>query len=755
MSQLYEYPVSLEQYNVSGKTYELPGKVMYVTEQFVPSLQWVPEWSNYVFVVSFIIGFALLSAFYIDLSSYQYYICSGLAMLAIVSFDIDGLMHTTQSIYTGVALAMYILVSFGLFWFKNKVRFTIRFLWFLIWFGIIVAFIFYKSPEPKPLVLFAAQIIPTAFVLFCLLSFLVGYQAIYLILKISTQVKQQNGLPNFLIGTSIFIVNILLIYLNNTKVIDWNILYISPFVFLLLAVCIGLTHVESSFGRLSAYLHLKWAVIGLCFVAFGLLSFGFIAANDPLIEACEDAVLYSQIGFGLLFLLYVVLNFGTMFRQQLAIWQVVFKPMIFPFYYFKIGAIALIVTLLAVNEYFPLFQMASAYYSAKGDHAMATNQYPLAEAYYKNGIAYERQNHKVNYAMASLAALQGDNITAGTYYRLAVQKKASPQAFVALSQSLKDEDLFFEAIFALKDGFKQFPQSGEIANNLALLFEKSKAYDSTRIYLKKAYDLCDKNQIPKANTIAFSLKNGFLNEQQDWAKTTDGETYNALVANSIALNIVKNSMKLPKLEQAAISKDSVLNTADLAYWNNLTILTNKQGKAIELPIKQWTAQEGNFSYAGDLAWLNIQNQFFGQDKSRALELLQQKMLVDTSRFTNLWYNTALLKMENEAPNSSESNLKTVEDALNLYQKYPLHVGGLQKIQAYLNAQKQDRKAYDLLLKSKLLAPKNTEILKLYIVQCLKINMNDYAKDGIAELVNLAPDEARFVKSLDIKEEKFE
>ncbi len=387
-------------------------------------------------------------------------------------------------------------------------------------------------------------------------------------------------------------------------------------------------------------------------------------------------------------------------------------------------------------------QSFSGYYNALADHSVAAEQYKLAEAYYKTALGYERQNHKSNYGLGSLAANLGDNPTAGAYYRLAVQKKPTEYAFAALSNSLQKEDLFFEAMFALKDGLKIFPKSGELQNNLALLFDKSKALDSTHLYLEKAKLNAENKDIPNANLLWFYLKNQNKEKQLEALKNDIQSKYNALNSNQFAASLVAgNNTKLSSNYE--FDGDSTLNMANFAWLFNQTIFDSKKNIYSTIPFSKLRVKEGNFNLAKELEMAEILNEFYAGDKLKALEILENLNInsdtTATGKYNQVLFNT-LLKKAKEVPSQIDINLiKTIQQAENALKADPFNERIVEKAVQVFNKFKQEKSAYDTLIRVLQWQKNSPKLQKLYILQCFKIHMNDYAKDGLEKLktMNLA------------------
>ena len=96
---------------------------------------------------------------------------------------------------------------------------------------------------------------------------------------------------------------------------------------------------------------------------------------------------------------------------------------------------------------------------------MIENKLDLAEEYYKEASVYEYQNHRSNYAMATLARMKKDKYDEAYYLRNALLKKPSEFSYVNLSNIYLKNDQYFDGMFELRDALSDFPGSYQILNN--------------------------------------------------------------------------------------------------------------------------------------------------------------------------------------------------------------------------------------------------------------------------------------------------
>jgi hypothetical protein len=759
LSELGEVPIVLDQFKVGEETLSIPSKTFTVTEQFVASPMAINMLGNYLFLGLFITGFILILSALSALRRFWYLIFMGSVILLIVTFNL-GLVFNLSDNYINIgAIILYIGTSYFFHAFRPNIDILKRFCTFFFITVIVGLSIYYFSKVANPFLLLASYRTSGAMLLSVGFIFLISYEIINSFLIISTSSKGSKQLFNFLIISFIYLANVLLIFLYNNKTIDWNMIYLSPFLLLIVSLILGIWGFKQrrnlsvevmDFEESGAFIY-----IGLGIITLATCGLAFATGNDPMVEVFEDAVTYSHLAMGIMFLVYVILNFSSLFRDGLEVYKVVFKPFRYPIWMFRIMALIMVGGLLLFIDFFPTKQFSAASYNALGDYYTTEKDYKFAEIEYKIALSYEPRNHKTNYALASLALTQGDNETAGVYFRKATEKNPSPFDYEGLSRSLSDGEQFFNAIFVLKEGVQKFPKSGELQNNLAYFYNKSKLLDSTLIYYEMAIKNAKKPEVPASNLLAFWANN--LKEkgiEEVLSKTKDIQ-YNSFQANKLAL---KNVAKAPSLQVenwgGVFSPDSVLNASDFAWIYNQSILQKSKGKP--LPLRRLSESEDNESLSEDLLFANALQDYYQGDKLIAFQNFQAWSLGDSTdkkgKYYALLLNTLLKKEKVESVFITDIKDPTGEGL----KRYPLNENVVAKAVEIFNKNKQPAKAYDAISKAIAWRKDSPKLYELYIIQALNIGMKDYANEGLAILQKLYPtDYQRFLPTYQAKIQSIE
>ncbi len=435
--------------------------------------------------------------------------------------------------------------------------------------------------------------------------------------------KGRSGLVQFIVISVLYLLLLLLIYLQNTRQIDWNVTLVNPFYLALVSGILGIwgfrRRADSTQGVLPFRTTGFWLYIGLFVIAasFGGLMAG--TANDPVLETLEDTVVQGQLAMGLLFLFYVLINFYELFQQKLAVYKVLYKPLRFGLTQTRLFGFAGVVILFSMQRLLPLNQAIAGYFNGLGDLHATTEEFTLAEQYYKLALQQEFQNHKSNYALASIALKQGDRNAAAYYFRQSLLKNPSPQAYAGLSGILTQESLFFDAVYSLQEGLRRFPANGELLNNLGMLYSKTNVADSAYYYLDLAKANAARPEIPATNLLAILAKSTDSGLLDSLAAGSDKRDYLSWQTNWLAVQNMRQQFQKEDFNKNAVPKDSLLSVSSLAYLLNYA--TNQAGfDSLPATLLPKLAVK-NPMLSQDLSLAALYSQFYSGNKLKALETL--------------------------------------------------------------------------------------------------------------------------------------
>ena len=569
------------------------------------------------------------------------------------------LFGTTGQLGAGVMMVLYLPATY----FFQKIRPDYGLVTRLLTFtgltlivGVLVHF-FAEVPHPAWYLISYGLAVPVVLSLFFVL--IVGHEIVSFFLKLITQnntATSKNTFLHFAAITIIYLGNLGLLVLKNIRIIDWDILYVNAFLLLAIATLIGIWGFRDreiqyqyivGFQPLGAYLYLVLAII-----TFATLGFFAATANDPILETFEDTIVYSQIGYGLIFLVYVIANFVQGLATNERVYRTVYQPPNLPYGTMQIVGLVATVAFFARAGLFPFYQAVAGYNNALGDLYQYEDDLFLAEQYYKLGDQYGYKNHRSNYALGALARTQNDPALTIFYFNEAVQKNPTPQAYVNLGSAFLETNQFFEAVFAFRQGLKEFPQNAYLQNNLALTFGRTSVLDSALYYLQRA-EANDAVRAPaEANTLAVLAQSRAtvpMVVDSLVEEVVSDTTYRPIQINALALlERYGNPRALSNSFRWEESADSTVNSLQFAHLYNY-LLVQPSEDTVLLRRAQQVAQGSNLAFNDPLSFATAVARYRTHRVVDALKTVDRLQAVNPFKKGYYLHLMGLWALEQQAP----------------------------------------------------------------------------------------------------------
>jgi hypothetical protein len=412
-------------------------------------------------------------------------------------------------------------------------------------FGLII---FQFSTIESPVLHVANYGIYVPLIITVVFTFMVGHDVIGALLQIVAHGSgkgDSSSSYHFLIIGFAYLVNVTLLVLKNARIIDMNIYLLGPFLLLVIATVAGIwgfREREINYQGIFAFRPTGAFIFALMAITtFITLSYFFCSGNDFFIEVVEDAVVFSQLGYGSMFIVYFLANFYDLMRKGANVAKILYKPVRMPYFSYRLAGLIIILALFLRFNKTPYYQSIAGFYSGIGDLYLQIEDYASAREYYELSSSFSTTGHRTNYAMATLEKKNGNKADEIRYLRRAVRKNPTPHAFANLAAGSHDKENYFEALFTLKDGLERFPKSGPLMNNLGMIYQEIDYRDSAYYQFQNASQVRISRLAGQANTFAFLRMQGL-------------------------------SIKTDTLEQLLSS------TSGLAAINNLVVLANELQK---------------------------------------------------------------------------------------------------------------------------------------------------------------------------------
>ena len=628
LSELSEISTVVDILKFDQWQYGISAPSSLVTEQFVASTMETDFLTIRIFWGFIIIGLSFILASLTTMPRFWYLTGMVVFILLLASARLEtlGIFGQGNKAFFIITITLYTGLSYYFHAFRPDIGIGIRILGISAVSVFLFGLVAFLSPVAFPALTAASYSLPVWLLISIVFLLISATEIVAALVWLSTSGQNKNGksgLTNFIVISVLYLLSLILLYLKNTRQIDWDLTLLSPVYLAVAAGILGIwgfrKRADSTNGLLSFRSNGFWLYIGMFIVTAAFTAYACGTANDPLIEVLEDVVVNGQLAMSIVFLFYILVNFYAVFKQGLAVHKVLYKPMRFGLTQTRLFGFAGVVILFSVQRLLPVYQGIAGYFNGLGDLYSNTREYPLAEQYYKMALQQEFQNHKSNYALASLALNQGDKVAAAYYFRQALLKNPSPQAYAGLTGVLMQESLFFDAVYSLQEGLRAFPESGELLNNLGMLYAKTNVADSAHYYLDKAERTSKKPEVPATNLLAIwgrSTDSGLLDSL---ANNSNSKKYLSWQANWLAVQNLRQDFSKQNFQNDAIKTDSSLSVSGLAYLVNYA---RNQAVLDSLPATFLPKLAGkNQLLSEDLLLASLYPEFYSGNKLKAIETL--------------------------------------------------------------------------------------------------------------------------------------
>ncbi|UFH55115.1 M48 family metallopeptidase [Spirosoma sp. KNUC1025] len=643
LSELNELPVTFHTFSDGLLDYAVTGKAYAVSEQFVAGAMQVHPNVAIAFLLGIGIAFVLIMSAITRFDRVRYLVSMAVLILGLAFFrwemlEIPGL----GSNYVFLLLAfLFGSLSYYFHAFRSDYPIVIR----LGAFGLLTLLTAFGlgtlSPVKFPAFIVVSYGMPVLLVFSTGFIFFIAAEIIAGLVWLTTIGRSEEantqpgsrrplGINNFLFISGLYLLNLALIWLKNTKSIDWDVLAISPFLLYLISVTIGIWGFRRliqqqdavSFRDSGAFLY-----AGLALLTTLTMAYAFATANDPLVEMFEDVIVYTHLAMGLVFVAYVLINFWPIYQQNRPVYRILYKPKRLELSLFRIVAVVVFLVLLASGGLITFRQSLAGYYNGLGDYYLLSNESASANAFYQQAIEQEFQNHKSNYSLATLALAQNNQTAAAFYFQQALLKQPQPHDYAGLSQTYLQTNLFFEAIKILQRGIRAFPKNGELQNNLGYLYSRTSVADSAYYYLKSATGFADQSEIPESNLLSFYARHpNVLAADSTLAKDVSKFTYESYQANALALRLAAQTdtaqPNRPEWLAGEAAKQG-LSVGRFASLYNYALANQRNDSTLTNTLQRLSADPANQDFTDDLLLARAAAEYTRYNHPVAFNLISQ------------------------------------------------------------------------------------------------------------------------------------
>ncbi len=343
--------------------------------------------------------------------------------------------------------------------------------------------------------LFLNHFIANSFYGFALITFLflliIAEEVVFLILYVITQsTGGKNNEKHFSIFGLAYLIYIGIHYAKKGGFIDSDMDILSPYYLLFISIAISfwsLRFKQDIYNEMIQRSHdIRLVVLVMALLTFLFFSMGFVRGNDPSYESMHYLIIYAHLGIGFMFFAYILVNFLTPLIKGLKVYRIAYTEQNFPYVTARLGGLVAIAGFFFLSDQQAFKLLTAAKYNYIGDMYGYSGSMDLAAEYYREGSIYGWDNHYSNYQLGTYYANKEDPGEALYFFSRATKRFPSDFAYVNAANSF---DLLgqTERIPAmLREGQIEFPKSGPLLNNLALVLNRQGANNQARLIFESS-----------------------------------------------------------------------------------------------------------------------------------------------------------------------------------------------------------------------------------------------------------------------------
>jgi len=447
--------------------------------------------ASYTFLFGLIFGITVLLTVVTTMQRYWFF--AGIALFTIIMvslrLEVLGIFGFYNRIPVGIAIALFIALSFYFNRIRPDINVSVRLITFLVLNAIIGLIVAFFSIVKYPFFHLSLTGYTAGMIISILFIILVAHEIIAGFIFVVGQSKT-HSLRHFFIIVTIYLTNVIIACLHEIGYIQWNFLYIDLYLLLTISSILGIWGMRQ---REEKYEHIfSAAPMGIvAFLAMAAICFATIGqllgnANDPALKVIRDGIIFSHTGYGIIFLIYIFSNFILLLARNLPVYKVLYNPTRMPYFTFRFaGMIAMLGFVFYSNWRTYIYNGLAGFYNTTGDLYGLLGNDLYAESFYEQGAQQGFQNNRSNYAAATMKAGHLDFESAHFHYELANDIRPTLYSLANEGNLFVWESRLPEAIQEYRSGYSALP-GAVLQNNLGFAFTKSHQLDSALVFLNAA-----------------------------------------------------------------------------------------------------------------------------------------------------------------------------------------------------------------------------------------------------------------------------
>jgi hypothetical protein len=639
-------------FDVGGFEFVVPAQV-YFTYAFFQGSPLKPRPGEVqVFLWGFVFCILLLLTVITTLPRFWFYAGMGLFIVLAVSLRLEVLYILSISGRTipFAILALYVLLCFYLAVMHPRTPVTNRLLLLMVLTLIVALVIARFSGVYYPGFHLAVTAYWAALLLTIVFLLMTAHEipAAFVFLAERSSGGSRNAL-HFIAIMALYLTYLFLLYFDETGIMQLNMPGIAVYLLMVFSAMLGLwgfrqrEHLYAPIFSFAPSGFMLYAALAINSVfATGL----FLSVhNDAALKVIRELILFSHLGYGIIFFTYVLSNFIGMMARNLPAHRVLYKPNRMPYFTFRLaGLIATLAFVFYMDWKDYVYHAMGGYYNNLADLHQQLDKPALAEVFYQQVRSYAFQNNRANYQLAVLEANRYNREQAASLYELANAKRPTPYSLVNAGNLFCSTGTWFEAIRLFRNGLEKI-NDPHLALNLAYAYARVHKTDSAIYFTERARTHKSSRALAESNFLAM-IGQQYLPVKVDSVMTLL-QPSDELYANALALAVQRRQHLMNHPEIPAGVTHLTIPMATRLH-NYLLANLGRHDTTFLAKVHTLASDTINESYSEALKSALAYAYYYQNNVSRALSLLAEISFVSQHHEGRYQYLMGLWNLEQGA-----------------------------------------------------------------------------------------------------------
>ncbi len=524
----------------------------------------------YFFLIVFSLSILVLISVVSSLSRFWFIIGMGIFCVFMMTLQIDTtqVFGLTGKITSIVSLLLFCTLAYYFHAMRPTINFITRFFSFGGLYLFLLAIVTFFGEVQNPLLHLSVNGFALAVILTIIFILMVAHEIPVAFINIITQGNSKSkSMQHFLLIMGFYLVNLLLAYGIKIGYMHLNIWTVDFFLLLTCSTLLGIWGFRQRESQYASILSAEpigiYFILSMASIAFATISYFMANANDTILIVIRDLIIYSHLGYGIIFLLYVIANFGAMLMNNLQVYRVLYKPTAMPYFTFRLMGLICTFAFLVfdTNWRTPFNHIFASYNNSYGDLYLAQGNIETAEFYYNKSVLFRNQNHHAHYALAGIQAARLEPQKEIDDLVAANESFPPEQTIVNLSDAYRRSHKTAEALSVLEKVNKNRSNYAAILNAKGMIYNQLNMPDSALLAFQLARKFSYMKEVAETNLLASSAKFRIA-YPADSLLLLIGSNKIGSKANALALANLQN---IPIQVEFNIGRDTTLSATKAAF----------------------------------------------------------------------------------------------------------------------------------------------------------------------------------------------